>query len=85
MQIQAMQLNDNVKPLLNNTHINTVSPQHRDYTLTLDDRGQFLKVEHKSKGTFLVPIHQISWMRPAAVKAPKIPTKRKPVKSVTRS
>ena len=84
MQIQAMQLNENAKPLLNNTHINTASPQHKGFTLTLDDKGQFLTVAHKDKGTFLVPIQQISWMRPAAVKAPRISTKRKPVKSVTR-
>ena len=84
MQIQAMQLNENAKPLLNNTHINTKNPQHKVYTLTLDDRGQFLTVTHKDKGTFLVPIQQISWMRPEPVKAPRIPTKRKPVKSVTK-
>lgn len=84
MQIQAMQLNENAKPLLNNTHINTKNPQHKAFTLTLDKGAQFLTVTHKEKGIFLVPIQQISWMRPEPITAPKLPPKRKPVKSVTR-
>ena len=82
-----MQLNESAKPLLNMTHINTQSSQHQNYKLTLEKDGQFLHVMHPEKGTYLIPIQAISWMRPAT--EPKstpqrLPVKRKPPKSVTR-
>ena len=82
-----MQLNNSAKPLLNMTHINTQNSQHQNYKLTLEKDGQFLHVMHPEKGTYMVPIQAISWMRPAAAPKPttqRPPVKRKPPKSVTR-
>ena len=85
MEIVAMQLNNSAKPLLNMTHINTQNSQHQNYKLTLDSKAQFLEVQHPEKGTYMVPIQAISWMKPAATPKPqRLPVKRKPPKSVTR-
>ena len=61
MKVLSVRFSNETKPLLNNTYIDVENPNFADYGLRLEK--DFLIVEHKTKGTFAVPIQAISWMR----------------------
>mgnify|MGYP003127855425 CR=1 FL=1 len=61
MKVLAIQLSKESKPLLNNNYIDVENSNYADYALKLEK--DFLIVEHKSKGTYAIPLTAISWMR----------------------
>lgn len=65
MAIIALQLNDNTKPLLNQTYFNSTSDQFQDFTINLEKRDSILGISivHKEKGHFWVPMTSVSWVR----------------------
>ena len=69
MIVEAIQLTANAKPLLNNTFINTQLKEHELYELTIADGASMIKVHHKTKGVFMIPLTSVSWFRPAKITA----------------
>ena len=61
MKIIAVCLNRECRPLLDKTYIDVENSNFIDYDLKL--QGSMLIVNHKTRGSFAVPIQSVSWMK----------------------
>ena len=78
MRVMMLQLNANVKPLLNNTYINTSLKQHEKFEMVLN--GENIEVVHPTFGAYTIPLTSISWFQPDPVSAGYTLGQKPPVK-----
>ena len=67
MQIIQMQLNTSSRPLLNNSYINTRSPNHSAFSMEMNPARTGIIVTHEKHGDFSVPLTSCSWYVPAKI------------------